>query len=67
MFQAMKAIGTHFFFINMTKLIIQKVGAIVNINGQPSKRFDIQWEMRQNLSLSPLLVSYYWRGPQSCR
>jgi hypothetical protein len=55
MFQAMKAIGIHFIFINMTKLIPQKVGAVVNINGQPSKTFDILWEMRQKYTLLPYL------------
>lgn len=47
MFQAMKAIGIHSNFIDTTKLIFQKVGAVVNINDKPSKRLDIQWEMRQ--------------------
>lgn len=43
MFQAMKAsIGIHSIFIDTTKLIFQKVGAVVYINGKPSKRLDIQ-------------------------
>lgn len=43
MFQAMTTIGIHPTVILMTRVLFQKANAVVNINGQSSKSFEIRW------------------------
>lgn len=41
-FQAMRAIGIHSKFIELTKLLFQEASAVMILNAQTSKSFDIQ-------------------------
>lgn len=56
MFSAMEAIRVHSTFLAMTTMFSQDAIIVVNINGQPSRSFEVQKGVKQECPFAPYLI-----------